>query len=211
MASSSVASSAVSCLHRQHEVFEEEGSKVVPSGKPGLFVDGPGLLASGRVADRPKIGHLLVTEPFEQQQRGLFFGGRQTPSVKLLVERRSEPVHQIPSFTSPAERLRSCRFELLAEIARFSLESSRTPKGENEATSDEGRAGQPYQENTGFGEDMGESRPFLEIQIDIYGGKNSDSEEGHEHAGEKPAFRYEVRTAEIHRILHLKDGTRSYI
>ena len=112
----------------------------MPSRKPGLLVDGPGLLASGRVADRPKIGDLLVTEPFEQKQRGLLFGGRQTPSVKLLVYRRSEPVHQIPSFTSPAVSFGRRHRELRAKIARLLLEGSRASKGENEATSDERRA-----------------------------------------------------------------------
>ena len=122
----------------------------MPSGKPGLLVDGPGLLASGRVADGPDTGDLLVAEPFEKEQCGLLFGGRQGPSIELLVERCRKPVHQIPSFASPAAGLRSGHCELLFEIDRFSLNGSSASKGEDEPTRYEDRSSQPYQEDTSF-------------------------------------------------------------
>lgn len=44
---------------------------------------------------------------------------------------------------------------------------------------------------------MGKSRPFPEVQIDVHRGKSCHAKEGHENAGEKRAFRYEVGISQV--------------
>lgn len=117
-------------VHRQHEVFEKKRRKVMPSGKPGLFIDRPSLLPSGRVTDGPNIGDLLVAEPFEEKQRGLFLGRGQSPSIELLVECRRKPVHQISSFASPAVGLCFGHCKPVFEVDRFSLHRSSMPQSD---------------------------------------------------------------------------------
>lgn len=184
-------------LHRQHEVLEKEGRKVVPSGKPGFLVDRPSLLSSGRITDGPNTGDLLVTEPFEEEQCGLLLGWGQRPAIELLVECCRETVHQITRLAAPAARFCFGHGEPVGKVDRFSLNGSSTPKDEDHPTSYENRPDQSYQEDAALRYDVRKSRPFLEIGKDIDGGENSHYQEGHKNAGEESALRYEVRILQV--------------
>ena len=137
----------------------------MPPIDTGLSVHGTGLLTGRGFADLAQPRNVLVAAAFEQEQRNVFLGRRQTPALELLVDLRRETSEQILCFVTPRDRVVPAAFEVVIQIRCF---RAGAPGHRHDAHNQRSYACQGRKRDASLYREVRCIQPFAHVGEDVY-------------------------------------------